>query len=125
VERDLRAGSRRQGDVTVKSVTSVNTPFGPSQVQGTALGSGFVVDGHGHLLTAVHVVAGASSISVTFQDGSKRTAKVLGEDDSSDVAVLLVNPGGLTLHPLSLGSSRALAGDVLAIIVTRSSSTAA
>jgi S1-C subfamily serine protease len=86
-------------------------------VQGVSLGSGFVLDGQGHILTVAHVVSGATSISITFQDGSKRSAKVLGEDGSSDVAVLLVNPAGLTLHPLSLGSSRALAvGDVLAII---------
>jgi S1-C subfamily serine protease len=104
-------------DITVKTVTTMETPFGPSQVQGVALGSGFVLDGQGHILTVAHVVSGASSISVAFQDGTTRSAKLLGQDGSSDLAVLLVNPAGLTLHPLSLGSSRTLAvGDVLAII---------
>jgi putative serine protease PepD len=48
------------------------------QVQETSLGSGVVLDGQGHILTADHVVANAGSIDVTFQDGTTRT--VLGGD---------------------------------------------
>jgi S1-C subfamily serine protease len=104
-------------DITVQSLTTVDTPFGQTQEQSTAIGSGFVIDGQGHILTAAHVVSGATSMRVAFQDGSVRTAKVLGEDDSADIAVLHVDPAGVTLHPLTLGSSRALAvGDALAII---------
>ena len=83
----------------------------------TATGTGFVVDGKGHIVTAAHVVDGASSITVKFQDGTTRTAKLLGKDNATDVAVLSVDPSGLTLHPLALGSSAALdVGDQLAAI---------
>src|SRR5436305_3714083 len=96
-------------------------PFGPGggggQSQATAAGSGSVIDGQGRILTAAHVVDGASSVTVTFQDGTRRTARVLGTDRSNDIALLKIDPSGLTLHPLPLGSSKALAvGDSLAAI---------
>ena len=68
-------------------------------------GTGFVVDKDGHIVTAAHVVNGANSISVKFQDGTTRKATVLGQDEATDVAVLKIDPSGLTLHPLTLGSS--------------------
>jgi putative serine protease PepD len=79
-------------------------------VQGTspgsaATGTGFVVDAQGHIVTAAHVVDGASSVTVKLQDGTTRTATVLGKDDATDVAVIRIDPSGLTLHPLTLGSS--------------------
>jgi putative serine protease PepD len=108
-------------DITSRGVTTTSgggSPFGgPSQSTSTATGTGFVVDGKGHIVTAAHVVAGASSITVKFQDGTTRTAKLLGKDNATDVAVLSVDPSGLTLHPLALGSSAALGvGDQLAAI---------
>jgi putative serine protease PepD len=91
-------------------------PFGGGSSQ-TATGSGFVVDGQGHIVTAAHVVDGASSLKVTFADGTTRTATLTGKDNATDVAVLKVDPSGLTLHPLALGSSASLkAGDALAAI---------
>ena len=76
-----------------------------------------MIDGQGRILTAAHVVSGASSIKVTFQDGTTRTAQVLGADQSTDIALLKVDPSGLTLHPLALGSSKSLSvGDALAVI---------
>ena len=88
-----------------------------SQSQSTATGTGFVVDGKGNIVTAAHVVDGASSITVKFQDGTTRTAKLLGKDNATDVAVLSVDPSGLTLHPLALGSSASLdVGDQVAAI---------
>jgi putative serine protease PepD len=108
-------------DITSKGVTDGsqgNSPFGaPQQQESTATGTGFVVDGKGHIVTAAHVVDGASSITVTFQDGTTRTAKLLGKDNATDVAVLSVDPSGLTLHPLALGSSASLqVGDAVAAI---------
>ena len=104
-------------DVTVQATTSVNTPFGLQQERATSMGAGIVIDGRGHILTAAHVVAGAGSVSVAFQDGMARGAKVLGADDSSDVAVLQVSPAGLSLYPASVGSSRSLAvGDPVGVI---------
>jgi putative serine protease PepD len=107
-------------DITSRGMTSPasDTPFGaPQQSQSTATGTGFVVDGKGHIVTAAHVVDGASSITVKFQDGTTRTAKLLGKDDATDVAVLSIDPSGLTLHPLALGSSASLnVGDQVAAI---------
>lgn len=106
-------------DITSRGIASSGgSPFGgPSQSDSTATGTGFVVDGKGHIVTAAHVVDGASSITVKFQDGTTRTAKVLGTDNATDVAVLSVDPSGLTLHPLTLGSSAALdIGDQVAAI---------
>jgi S1-C subfamily serine protease len=104
-------------DITVRSVTSVNTPFGATQEQATATGSGFVIDGLGHILTAAHLVSGATRLGVAFQDGATRTAQVLGVDNSSDVGVLRVDPAGLVLHPVTLGSSRSLeVGEDIAVI---------
>ena len=108
-------------DITSRGITSSSSgggsPFGGPSQSATATGTGFVVDGKGHIVTAAHVVEGASSISVKFQDGTARTAKVLGTDEATDVAVLAVDPSGLTLHPLALGSSASLAiGDQVAAI---------
>ncbi len=109
-------------DITSKGVSTGNSqssPFGgpPQQSQGTATGTGFVVDGQGHIVTASHVVDGASSITVKFSDGTARQATVTGKDDATDVAVLKVNPSGLTLHPLKLASSGSLdVGQALAAI---------
>src|SRR6266550_613450 len=81
-------------DITSRGIASSSgggSPFGgPGQSGSTATGTGFVVDGQGHIVTAAHVVEGASSISVKFQDGTTRTAKVLGTDNATDVAVLSV-----------------------------------
>jgi putative serine protease PepD len=108
-------------DITSNGVTDTsqsNSPFGgPQQQDTTATGTGFVVDGKGHILTAAHVVNGASSVTVTFQDGTTRKATVLGQDNATDVAVLSVDASGLTLHPLALGSSASLqVGDAVAAI---------
>ena len=95
------------------------SPFGDqgSAPQSAATGTGFVTGTDGYIITAAHVVDGASAIAVTFQDGTKRTARISGKDDATDVALLKIDPAGLTLHPLKLGSSASLrAGDPLAAI---------
>ena len=108
-------------DITVDSTTPSNsftTPFGPGGQQETqAEGSGFVIDTKGDILTAQHVVDGANSITVRFQDGSTTKATVVGTDQSTDVAVIKVSVDASKLHPLALGSSAdALPGqDVVAI----------
>ena len=104
-------------DITAQVTATVATPFGQREEQETALGSGFVLDGRGNIVTAAHVVDGASSIRVAFQNGAARSATIFGADDASDVALVTVDPAGLTLDPLKLGSSKALAvGDALALI---------
>lgn len=106
-------------DITAHSTTTTQAgPFGlPRKAQSTDTGTGSVLDRQGRILTADHVIAGADSVTVTFQNGVTRTAKVLGGDTATDVAVLKVDPSGLTLHPLPLGSVSSMRiGDPLAVI---------
>jgi putative serine protease PepD len=100
-------------DITARGTStaqaSAGGPFAqPQATQTTASGSGFVLDSAGRIVTAAHVVDGATSITVKLQDGTSRTATVLGRDNATDVAVLKIDPTGLTLHPLTLGSSASL-----------------
>ncbi len=91
---------------TIKSTTSGDfSPFGPTQSQSeTAEGSGFVIDKQGRILTNAHVVAGASSVVVAFEDGVTAKATVLGRDSLYDLAVIKVDVPSGELHPLPLGS---------------------
>jgi len=79
-------------------------PFGTSQTQ-RALGSGFVLDKAGHIVTNYHVVQGASLIQVSFSNNERFKAKVVGVDPSTDVAVLKVNVKSRALKALTLGNS--------------------
>jgi S1-C subfamily serine protease len=93
-------------------------PFGQSG-GGTATGSGFVYDDEGHILTNEHVVAGADQVTVRVggEDGDTFDAKVVGEDRSTDVAVLQVTDGADQLQPLELGdSSQIKVGDPVVAI---------
>ena len=81
------------------------SPFAPEQ-RGESTGSGFVIGKGGSIVTAAHVVEGASRVSVRFADNKTTRARVAGRDLSSDIALLLVDPSGLDLKPLKLGSSK-------------------
>ena len=82
-------------------------PFGGTQ-QSVATGSGFVIDPSGDILTNNHVIDGATPGSITVQFADKKTLKatVVGKDPSTDLALLKVDPDGLDLKPLPLGSSK-------------------
>ncbi|MEA2281547.1 MAG: hypothetical protein QOK21_2154 [Solirubrobacteraceae bacterium] len=75
------------------------------------VGSGFVLDTTGEIATNAHVVAQeatlkrAREIYVEFADGNRVKASIVGDDPNADVALLRVNPKGLTLRPLPLGDS--------------------
>ena len=69
------------------------------------LGSGFVYDKQGHIVTNHHVIEDAETIQVTFLDGNITSATVVGMDIYSDLAVIKVDPKGATLNPVVLGSS--------------------
>jgi S1-C subfamily serine protease len=75
---------------------------------GGRLGSGFLVDGRGRVLTNAHVVGDEKSAIVTFDDGTETDARVLGRDESTDLAVLLVADLPRGLAPLPLGRSGGL-----------------
>ena len=98
--------------VTTKSIVqSQSDPFSPGQSQSQvqeALGSGFVIDKQGHIVTNYHVVEGANSIEVLFSNNVTTKATVVGTDESTDVAVLKVDVSPSALTPLSFGDSSAL-----------------
>jgi S1-C subfamily serine protease len=97
-------------------------PLGEART-GQALGTGFVFDEDGYILTNAHVVneqgRSASSVTVVFRKNDSETRRVRGElvgvDVSSDVAVIKVDPKGLALRPLPLGdSSKVVVGEPVA-----------
>jgi S1-C subfamily serine protease len=93
---------------------SSSSPFGlPQERDGTATGSGFVVDREGTIITNSHVVAGSEEVQVRFgEDSDFVDAEVAGRDPSTDLAVLKVDPDDATLVPLPLGdSSKVQVGD--------------
>jgi putative serine protease PepD len=67
------------------------------------LGSGFVYDSNGYILTAAHVVQGVDQVDVRLYDGTKLTGKVVGTDERSDVAVVKIDRTGLKAAPLATG----------------------
>jgi Do/DeqQ family serine protease len=80
-----------------------------------SLGSGFVWSSDGIIVTNNHVVEGASKITVNFQDGSQHTAKLVGVDPDSDVAVLRVDARGLPAAPIGTSSDLMIGETVVAV----------
>jgi S1-C subfamily serine protease len=99
--------------------TDSGSPFGAPQ-QGTATGSGFVVDSDGTIVTNAHVVEGADSVQVRFdENGEFVPAEVKGVDTDTDLAVLKVDPSDVSgdLTPVPLGdSSKTQVGDAVIAI---------
>lgn len=81
------------------------SPFGPSGGSAQAEGTGFVYDASGNIVTASHVVDGATAIQVRFKDGSVAKATLVGTDPSSDTAVVKVSGASSKLEPLALADS--------------------
>ncbi len=99
-------------------------PFGNGGSQGgqgsqtqAALGSGFVWDKNGDIVTNNHVIAGATSIEVTFHDGTTVPGKVVGADPDSDLAVVKVDAPANLLQPVTLGDSTQLKVGQLAVAI--------
>jgi len=72
------------------------------------MGSGFVYDNLGHIITNAHVVDGADKATVTFLDGSQYNAEIIGKDKFTDIAVIKVSEKPRLLHPLEIGDSSLL-----------------
>ncbi|MDQ8154106.1 MAG: trypsin-like peptidase domain-containing protein [Gemmatimonadota bacterium] len=113
--------------VTVQTETVFRTPVDPfafffgnrNQEGGTqtrsGIGSGFIVQANGVIVTNAHVVSGASNVSVAMRDGTTFPAKVVGIDDMNDLAVLKIDAKNLPTAPLG-GSRDLLIGEwVIAI----------
>jgi S1-C subfamily serine protease len=101
------------GVVQVTATSKITTqpdpfldPFGVPQTETQqALGSGFVIDKAGHIVTNYHVVQGASRVEVSFSNNERLPATIVGRDPSTDVAVLDVKAHSRALTPLALGNS--------------------
>ncbi len=102
-----------------QSGSTSGSPLGPVPGNGgTATGSGFLIDDAGTILTNAHVVDGSEAVTVKLgEDGETLDAKVVGADDSTDVAVLRVDPTKVQAAPLRIGDSdAATVGDAVVAI---------
>jgi S1-C subfamily serine protease len=105
----------KSGVVQVNSTSIVESPiddvFGfpffdqPQPRRQQALGSGFVIDKAGHIVTNYHVVQNANTVSVSFSNRDRVKAEVVGVDPSTDIAVLQADTKSRALTPLALGDS--------------------
>ena len=75
---------------------------------GASLGSGFVFDSEGHVITNQHVVEGSTDVEVDFASGFKAHGTVIGSDVDADVAVIQVDAPAEEIHPLAIGDSSTL-----------------
>jgi putative serine protease PepD len=103
------------GNGSVATAAAAVLPSVVSVRAGSATGSGFVIDGNGHVVTNAHVVEGAENVSLVLSTGRTVDAEVIGADEANDLAVLRTSATGL--RPLTMGRSSALkVGDpVLAV----------
>jgi S1-C subfamily serine protease len=94
--------------VQITSKVSNNLQSSPTQ-NATELGSGFIYDTQGHVITASHVIDGTEVVDVTFIDGSRYAAKTIGRDLYSDIAVLQITGDIIQpLKPLTIENSSGL-----------------
>jgi len=108
---------------TGPGVVQITSTLGSSSTQGQfqggaqALGSGFVLDKEGHIVTNFHVIDGATLIEVRFSNENTVTATLVGSDPSTDIALLKVDPSASAVTPLTLAdSSRVEVGDSVVAI---------
>jgi len=118
VEAPTSAAAAEAGAVSIQEIYRRNAPAVvqiTSKLDGgqsgsgfggqAALGSGFVIDDEGHIVTNFHVVDGADSIEVSFSNQDTLSAEVVGVDPSTDLAVLKVDASAVALTPVTLGDS--------------------
>jgi putative serine protease PepD len=106
---ELTIGEVAQQDsksvVEIDATQTGSSNFGSGSNSASAEGTGFVYDANGDIVTNDHVIDGAGSITVKFQDGSSYKATVVGKDPSTDIAVLHVDASSSELAPLTLANS--------------------
>ena len=120
---DPRAIYNRLAPGVVTVISLFGDEDAPLGSQGGGLGSGFVLDGEGFIATNTHVVTNGQRLSrardvfVNFADGNRVPARIVGTDPNADVALLKIEPEGLSLTPLELGRMDDLeVGDPVAAI---------
>ncbi len=101
------------GVVQITATTTQTTQdpfgfFGPQSQTSQALGSGFVIDKAGHIVTNAHVIQGAQKVQVSFTGQDEIRAQVVGKDLTTDLAVLKIDAHARALTPLLLGDSDAV-----------------
>ncbi len=95
-------------DSTLEALYQQVLPGVVSIRAGSSLGSGFVFDNEGHVITNQHVVEGSSEVEVDFASGFKAHGTVIGSDADADVAVIQVEAPAEEIHPLAIGDSSTL-----------------
>ena len=116
VERELQLGFQLQDLLPIRiPVVSAILEIIPFQVpvpfhsEGFALGSGFVLNRQGYILTNAHVIRNATDVEVVFSDRREASAKIIGTDPLTDTALIQVQvTADWALEPLPLGDSDAL-----------------
>jgi S1-C subfamily serine protease len=99
------------------SVVRVNVQRDIQVLSTTGVGSGFIYDTNGHLITNSHVIENAQKIVVTLLDGSSYNAEIIGDDPFTDLAVIKIETNGVFLQPLPIGdSSKLKVGEQIAAI---------
>ncbi len=93
------------GVVQIAASSGGSSSIQPGAEQQRALGSGFVINKSGHIVTNYHVVEGATEVEVNFSGGDRVKATIVGTDPSTDLAVLKVDLPSTALTPLPLGNS--------------------
>ena len=86
-------------------VVRVNIQKNQTESERGSVGSGFVFDKQGHIITNAHVIKDATKTVVTFLDGRSYSAEIIGVDEYTDIGVIKVNADLKLLNPLSLGDS--------------------
>lgn len=112
LNESIESGTLSQFDQSLSSLYQAVNPgivfIRTSSNQGEGLGSGFVFDKDGHILTNYHVVEGANTVEVDFPSGIKVMGEVIAYDGDTDLAVIKVDIKSEDLHPLPMGDSDAL-----------------
>jgi len=102
--------------VEINVTTTVSTYYGKSTQ--SSLGSGFLIDTQGHILTNNHVIEGATTVQVALSNGNTVDGKVLGTDPVDDLAVVSVDPSAVAgITPLKLGDSSVVVPGQMAIAI--------
>ncbi len=120
---DLRATEYSVVDTVKQAEPAVVTIIGTFQQQSrrlsnssiTAEGSGVIIDRQGHIVTNAHVIDGARQIEVVFHDGAKASARLVGADATSDIAVLQVSGRIPAFLPLGNSDTLQVGETVIAI----------
>lgn len=106
---DIEATLEQIYDLANPSVVNISIVIGSNTTfPQDAMGSGFIWDKAGHIVTNNHVIADADTITITFHDGTVVPGKLVGADPDSDLAVIKVDMPADQLTPLSMGDSTRL-----------------